>query len=77
MQYERLERGKVADNQTRQTCHVDYYTTIPQRGEEGWLICTSCQMQRVDNMYIYSNITSRRLDFRGIATFNVAIFAYF
>ena len=50
-----LERGEVADSQTRQTCHVDYYTTIPQRGEEGWLICTSCQTQRVDNMYIYSN----------------------
>ena len=57
-----LERGKVADNQTRQTCHVDYYTTVPQRGEEGWLICTSCQMQRVDNMYIYSSL-------RGIVTF--------
>ena len=52
----RLEMGKVADNQTRQTCHVDYYTTVPQRGEEGWLICTSCQMQRVDNMYIYSSV---------------------
>ena len=49
--------GKVADNQTRQTCHVEYYTTVPQRGEEGWLICTSCQMQRVDNnIYIYSSV---------------------
>ena len=48
-----LERGKVADSQTRQTCYVDYYTTTRQRGEEWWLICTSCQMQRVDNTCLF------------------------
>lgn len=62
MQYETARNGESGDNQTRQTCHVDYYTTALQRGEEGWLICTSCQMQRVDNMYIYSSV-------RGIVIF--------
>ena len=55
-----LERGKVADNQTRQTCHVDCYTTVPQRGEEGWLICTICQMQRVDNSWVAGDVTKNQ-----------------